>query len=176
MTSIKSSININLIKNKTINKTYGHISSEKRLHILMKKLELEENKCKLLQKELDNIKSSKKNSLIKIQKSVLSEKEKNKVKMDDLEKKIKNLYSFINTINYDKHNLYKKNNELIDIIKKLLPKTNISKECKICYNNDINCILPCGHVYCSDCIDKMNIHNNTDCCFCRKNILNVYKL
>lgn len=176
MTSIKTFFNTSCIKINNVAEKNRCISSDNKLHIVMKKLELEENKCKLLQKKLDNIKMNKKNSLIKIHKSVKSDKEKTRMKIDDLEKKIKNLYLYINNINISKQNISRKNKELTNIIKLLLPKTDISNECKICYDNKIDCILPCGHTYCSNCISNMNIHNNTDCCFCRKHISNVYKI
>lgn len=169
---IKSS-NIN---NSNIYNTNTKISSEQQLHIVMKRLDLEKTKSKELQKKLDKIHSNKKEVLIRIQKSIISEKEKTKSKIDDLNNKIKDLYSYIEIIENSKISILKDKDNLIKIIKNLIPKTDISNECKICYHNKIDRILPCVHTYCSKCIKNMKIHNNTNCCFCREYITDVYKL
>jgi hypothetical protein len=49
---------------------------------------------------------------------------------------------------------------------------NLSNKCTICYNTTINhCCVPCGHTYCSDCINKTN-----NCYICRGIIRNKIKL
>ena len=49
---------------------------------------------------------------------------------------------------------------------------NLSNKCTICYNSTINhCCVPCGHTYCSDCINKTN-----NCYICRGIIRNKIKL
>lgn len=47
-------------------------------------------------------------------------------------------------------------------------------KCKICYTNNINiCLIPCGHTYCSTCIDTSN---NCYCFLCRKEIFSKQKI
>ena len=49
---------------------------------------------------------------------------------------------------------------------------NLSNKCTICYNTTItHCCVPCGHTYCSDCINKTN-----NCYICRGIIQNKIKL
>ena len=49
---------------------------------------------------------------------------------------------------------------------------NLTNKCTICYNTTIShCCVPCGHTYCSDCINKTN-----NCYICRGIIRNKIKL
>jgi baculoviral IAP repeat-containing protein 7/8 len=71
-----------------------------------------------------------------------------------------------------------KNNAIINISKKNgNTKLTYKKEsnqcddrilCKICYSNEINCLMCCGHVCCSECL-----FNITICPICRKSIINT---
>lgn len=75
-------------------------------------------------------------------------------------------------------NIYELNNKFINSNAKLAELKNllikcISDEkinynmCNVCLTNKINiCINPCGHTFCSDCVDKMNFK----CGMCRCNI------
>jgi hypothetical protein len=60
-------------------------------------------------------------------------------------------------------------NKIINDLKIELEEKN---KCTICFNNTIShCCNPCGHTYCSDCIDKTN-----NCYICRSIIHNNIKL
>jgi hypothetical protein len=60
-------------------------------------------------------------------------------------------------------------NKIINDLKIELDEKN---KCTICFNNTIShCCNPCGHVYCTDCIDKTN-----NCYICRGIIYNKLKL
>jgi late competence protein required for DNA uptake (superfamily II DNA/RNA helicase) len=51
-------------------------------------------------------------------------------------------------------------------------KTKDVMECTICMENKVNCVLiPCGHLYCSNCV----ISGNT-CPHCRDNFSSIQKL
>ena len=155
MTSVICSLNN--MKNNGKNKIYNtniKISLEEKYHIVMKRLELEKTKSKELQKNLElekvkskelqrKINSNKKDILIRMERSIISDKKKTKSKIDYLNNKIKDLYSYVEIIENSKNSLLKKNKELIYIIKNMIPKTDISNECKICYHNEIDCILSC---------------------------------
>jgi hypothetical protein len=46
------------------------------------------------------------------------------------------------------------------------------KMCPVCFDNEVNtALVPCGHTYCSYCINKTN-----NCYICRGNIRNKIKL
>jgi hypothetical protein len=58
------------------------------------------------------------------------------------------------------------------IINELKIELDDKNKCTICFNNTIShCCNPCGHTYCSDCIDKTN-----NCYICRAIIHNKIKL
>lgn len=58
------------------------------------------------------------------------------------------------------------------IINDLTIKYNETNKCFICLDNTIShCCVPCGHIYCSDCINKTN-----NCYICRGIIRNKIKL
>jgi hypothetical protein len=58
------------------------------------------------------------------------------------------------------------------IINDLTIKNNEVNKCTICIDNIISyCCIPCGHTYCSDCINKTN-----NCYICRGIIRNKIKL
>jgi hypothetical protein len=60
-------------------------------------------------------------------------------------------------------------NKIINDLKIELEEKN---KCTICFNNTIShCCNPCGHTYCSDCIDKTD-----NCYICRSIIHNKIKL
>ena len=44
------------------------------------------------------------------------------------------------------------------------------KECKVCFTNECNMELRCGHQFCSDCVIKIYNSENTTCPICRKTI------
>jgi hypothetical protein len=51
---------------------------------------------------------------------------------------------------------------------------NIANKCKICIENDINCVFnPCGHTSCESCFNSLN---NNKCHICRQYIINKIKL
>jgi hypothetical protein len=60
-------------------------------------------------------------------------------------------------------------NKIIDDLK---IKNNEINKCSICLDNPISyCCIPCGHTYCTDCINKTN-----NCYICRGIISNKLKL
>ena len=74
----------------------------------------------------------------------------------------------LETLHYSPKLLEIRNN-IINELKKELEEKN---KCSICFNNTIShCCNPCGHTYCSDCIDKTN-----NCYICRGIIHNKIKL
>jgi hypothetical protein len=46
--------------------------------------------------------------------------------------------------------------------------------CKICYENNVSKILPCGHVYCDDCSNKISKCSFCRAPFCRYTVKPVY--
>ena len=74
----------------------------------------------------------------------------------------------LETLHYSPKLLEIRNN-IINELKKELEEKN---KCSICFNNTIShCCNPCGHTYCTDCIDKTN-----NCYICRGIIHNKIKL
>ena len=74
----------------------------------------------------------------------------------------------LETLHYSPKLLEIRNN-IINELKKELEEKN---KCTICFNNTIShCCNPCGHTYCTDCIDKTN-----NCYICRAIIRNKIKL
>ena len=74
----------------------------------------------------------------------------------------------LETLHYSPKLLEIRNN-IINELKKELEEKN---KCSICFNNTIShCCNPCGHTYCTDCIDKTN-----NCYICRAIIHNNIKL
>jgi hypothetical protein len=74
----------------------------------------------------------------------------------------------LETLHYSPKLLEIRNN-IINELKKELEEKN---KCSICFNNTIShCCNPCGHTYCTDCIDKTN-----NCYICRAIIHNKIKL
>jgi len=70
---------------------------------------------------------------------------------------------------YYSRKMIKTRNKIINDLKIELEEKN---KCTICFNNTIShCCNPCGHTYCSDCIDKTN-----NCYICRAIIHNNIKL
>ena len=66
-------------------------------------------------------------------------------------------------------NTFTNNNKIIE---ELQTKLNDINKCSICLDNTIsNCCIPCGHTYCSDCINKTN-----NCYICRSIIINKIKI
>ena len=52
--------------------------------------------------------------------------------------------------------------------KKWMNKTyDMDIDCLICYNNTKNCITPCKHIFCSECINKWLLNSNI-CPYCKK--------
>ena len=77
---------------------------------------------------------------------------------------------------YYSRKMIKTRNKIINDLKIELEEKNKiineSNKCTICFNNTIShCCNPCGHTYCSDCIDKTN-----NCYICRAIIHNNIKL
>jgi len=63
-------------------------------------------------------------------------------------------------------------NTIVKHRKRQYIKTKDKMECTICMENRVNCVLiPCGHVYCSDCVQSSNI-----CPHCRTEFTQVQKL
>jgi late competence protein required for DNA uptake (superfamily II DNA/RNA helicase) len=63
-------------------------------------------------------------------------------------------------------------NTIVKHRKRQYIKTKDKMECTICMENWVNCVLiPCGHVYCSDCVKSSNI-----CPHCRTEFTQVQKL
>jgi hypothetical protein len=74
----------------------------------------------------------------------------------------------LETLHYSPKLLEIRNN-IINELKKELEEKN---KCSICFNNTIShCCNPCGHTYCTDCINKTN-----NCYICRGIIRNKIKL
>jgi hypothetical protein len=74
----------------------------------------------------------------------------------------------LETLHYSPKLLEIRNN-IINELKKELEEKN---KCSICFNNTIShCCNPCGHTYCTDCIDKTD-----NCYICRSIIHNNIKL
>jgi hypothetical protein len=74
----------------------------------------------------------------------------------------------LETLHYSPKLLEIRNN-IINELKKELEEKN---KCSICFNNTIShCCNPCGHTYCTDCIDKTD-----NCYICRAIIHNKIKL
>ena len=44
-------------------------------------------------------------------------------------------------------------------------------QCGVCYENEKDCLLDCGHGYCSECVERLN-----SCAFCGNNNLEVFPL
>lgn len=93
---------------------------------------------------------------------------------------IKNFISNIDVKIYELEELIKSNNNKIKSFRKLVSKC-ISDEdkrknknaCNICVTRKINiCLNPCGHTFCSNCIEKMN--NN--CAMCRQPFISKIKM
>jgi SNF2 family DNA or RNA helicase len=53
-------------------------------------------------------------------------------------------------------------------------KDETDNECPICYDNVVNCIIdPCGHKFCKDCLDKLEVMAKFNCSMCNTYIENV---
>jgi hypothetical protein len=94
-----------------------------------------------------------------------------------------NIKNFINNIDvkiYELEELIKLNNNKIRSFKKLVSKCISDEEkikkknaCSVCVTKKINiCLNPCGHTFCSNCIEKMN-HN---CAMCRQPFISKIKM
>ena len=80
----------------------------------------------------------------------------------------KNLDNKNNIIDQQKLLLVNKNKDIND----LKNKNDEINKCTICLNNTIShCCIPCGHTYCSDCINESN-----NCYICRGNIHNNIRI
>ncbi len=113
---------------------------------IFKKERNEYLKCTMFEMRLFLNKKNGKEDLIKILDKEINIKEENI-------KKILN-------ISEEKYKIYLENKEDTD---KYL--------CKICFANEIDCFLDCGHTYCTICINQIS---NKTCSFCRKHF-NKYK-
>jgi hypothetical protein len=98
----------------------------------------------------------------------------------DLLIKIHNFISNIDVKLYELDELIKSNNNKIKSFNKLVSKCISDEEknknknaCTVCISRKINiCLNPCGHTFCSTCIEKMN--NN--CAMCRQPFISKIKM
>jgi hypothetical protein len=71
---------------------------------------------------------------------------------------------------------YKKINEFNSMVRQCFEneeEINLKNKCSVCVSYTINsCLNPCGHVFCSNCINKMK----NKCAMCRTNINSVIKM
>ena len=118
--------------------------------------------------------------------STLNKRKETKIKeLESINKGIENLKLFQNELDDKNKQLQKENTILLNNIKKfkinseeLISKIkkhgNIiqSLECSICMDNiSDNILLPCGHLFCSNCLNQF-----TQCPTCRVHILSRRKL
>ena len=84
----------------------------------------------------------------------------------------KNYQKKINTFNKEFIKIINQNEE---ITKKYFSKITTSiSTCKICYMNKVDfCLNPCGHLFCNDCLELLNLN---ECSLCRKKIINKIKI
>jgi hypothetical protein len=75
--------------------------------------------------------------------------------------------------NKDKiNNGIKKMEKIVNLKKKEYNKSRDITECTICMVNKVDCaIIPCGHLYCSQCL-----HGLDKCPYCRNEIKKTQKL
>ena len=62
-------------------------------------------------------------------------------------------WKIVNNVNNKKNNLLKCNEKLL---------------CKICYENEVNQVLKCGHILCKSCVDRFPLYFL--CPFCKEHI------
>jgi hypothetical protein len=122
--------------------------------LIRKNNELREGKIILeVKKELYDISS--KNHIDNLENNI--EWMRNK-KLDELNNNNKKIYKFSK------------------LVRNCLCATECNKKqnmCNVCVTNEINiCLNPCGHTFCSGCVDKMN----NSCAMCRKYIQNKIKI
>ncbi len=82
-----------------------------------------------------------------------------------LETKLEKCNTLINVNNIKVSQLKEKNRELDELSNDILI-------CKICYDNNINVVLECGHSYCKECINVIK----KKCAFCAADITNKINL
>jgi hypothetical protein len=96
-------------------------------------------------------------------------------------KTIKELQNAIELVNskflFEKKNLYDLRSE-ISKRKELLLKTDdeILYQCKICYENIIDTVIPCGHVFCNKCAHSNKDGDDLICPLCRTIITGSKKI
>ena len=118
--------------------------------------------------------------------STLNNKKDKKIKeLDTINIAVENLHLFHNELEDKNKELQKENTILLDninrfkenseeLIHKIKKYGNIihSLECSICMDNiSDNILLPCGHLFCSNCLNQF-----TQCPTCRVHILSKSKL
>ena len=102
--------------------------------------------------------------------------------VDTLNQSLEFLEKLENRKTKDISSLENSKNKIIDGIEKMetiinkrkkeYQKTKDTMECNICMERKINCVLvPCGHIYCSDCVVSSNI-----CPHCRTPYTDIQKL
>ena len=111
------------------------------------------------------------NEIIKQYKNLLTVIDNQNKIIEDKDKKINDFEMPF----YSRKMIINRNNIINDLKIQLEEKNKIINEtnkCSICLDNTISyCCVPCGHVYCYDCIDKTNY-----CYICRGIIRNKIKL
>tara|TARA_X000000950_G_C13858708_1_gene637752 strand:+ start:342 stop:1091 length:750 start_codon:yes stop_codon:yes gene_type:complete len=78
-----------------------------------------------------------------------------------------------NKLNEAKNNYFTSRNKLLSYFElvKYLNKDNMGSTCSLCYINQVDhFMLPCGHTLCSSCKNRLNLNQNDNCIYCRKNI------
>lgn len=94
---------------------------------------------------------------------------------------IKDLQNAIELLNskflFEKKNLYDLRGEITKR-KDLLLKTDdeILYQCKICYENIIDTVIPCGHVFCNKCAHSNKDGDDLICPLCRTIITGSKKI
>ena len=99
------------------------------------------------------------------------------------------LNEYINNITKELHEkqnnfylLHQKYKENVNKVSELLKSNELEDEiinnetsCPICYDNKVtHCINPCGHTFCSNCVEEYGI--NAECFMCRTKIQSIIKM
>lgn len=120
------------------------------------------NKIKIEDMKIDiTIKNNKFHNLSKKNENIIFSLMKNKYK-----KEILDLKNSIEILEYNKMITNKRYNDELQTHKL---KINSINKCQICFDNNLEVVsIPCGHMFCRNCIN-----NSPTCHFCRKKIDNL---
>jgi hypothetical protein len=60
---------------------------------------------------------------------------------------------------------------------KYLNKDNIGSTCSLCFSNKVDYFMnPCGHTFCGNCKNTLELKNFDSCVFCRRQIISINSL